>query len=160
MDIWLAEYTTGFKPQTLKSYRSHIKNHIKPSLGSVKLQQLHASTIQALYNSLLKAGNGLKPLSSKSVRNLHGVIHSALEQAVELGYIQTNPSKKCKLPKITRHEIQPLGDMTTAFLDAIKDHRYETPLLCESVHRMRQSELIGLTWDCVDFERSTIYIYR
>jgi hypothetical protein len=32
------------------------------------------------------------PLSPKTIKNLHGVLHKALKQALELGYIKFNPS--------------------------------------------------------------------
>ena len=108
------------KPKTLQLYKGDIKNYIKPALGAVKFQKLQTPAIQALYNKLLKGEGNHKPLSAKTVRNLHGVIHSALDQAVELGYTTSNPSKKCKLPKITRYEVKPLGDLTVSFMDTIK----------------------------------------
>ena len=46
LDIWAADYLGGVKPSTVVSYTGHIKNHIKPALGSVKLEALNAPTFQ------------------------------------------------------------------------------------------------------------------
>ncbi|MCL1918543.1 MAG: site-specific integrase [Peptococcaceae bacterium] len=159
-DLWISEYVSNPKPKTLQLYKGDIKNYIKPALGAVKLQKLQAPAIQTLYNKLLKGDKERKPLSAKTIKNLHGVIHSSLEQAVELNYIPYNPAKKCKLPKITRYEMKPLGDMTALFINEIKGHRYELLFLLDLFTGMRRSEIIGLSWDCVDFERSSIRIYR
>ena len=55
--------------------------------------------VQNFYNGLLspEKGNG-KPLSPKSIKNVHVVFHKALEQAVKVGYLPSNPSNACKPP--------------------------------------------------------------
>ena len=79
MDIWAADYLGGVKPATAGIYRGNIKNHIKPALGAVRLDQLHPHTVQGFVNGL-----GLSPAS---VRLAYKVLHMALEKAVELDYI-------------------------------------------------------------------------
>ena len=51
-------------------------------------------------------------------------------------------------------------DQIAAFLKAIKGHRYERVYLIALFTGMRQGEILGLTWDCIDFEKGTILIYR
>lgn len=158
LDIWLEEYTEGIKPLTKASYRRQIKNHIKPALGVVKLSTLNAPEIQSMYNRLHKAE---KPLSAKTIQNLHGVVHKALQQAVEIGYIKFNPSDACKLPRIEKKEIKPLDEQEIAlFLKAIQGHSFERIYLVDVFTGMRQGEILGLSWDCIDFEKGTVFIYR
>ena len=54
LDTWAKEYLGGVKPFTVRSYNDHIKNHIKPALGAVKLEALTTPMIQGFYNSLEK----------------------------------------------------------------------------------------------------------
>jgi integrase len=160
-DIWTSEYILYSAPKTIESYEMFTKNYIKPVLGTTKLQKLRTPAIQALYNRLLSEGGiSGKTLSVKTVKNLHGVIHSALKQAFNLGYISFNPSEKCKLPKSTRPEMKPLGNLTATFMDAIKGHQYELLYLVDLSIGLRRSEIIGLSWDCIDFNRSQIRVYR
>ena len=70
---------------------------------AAKLEDLDTHTIQLFYNSLTKSG-----LAPKTVKNIHGVLHAALEQAISNGYIHKNPTAGCKLPKVVRPEIKPL----------------------------------------------------
>ena len=65
LDIWSADYLGGVKPFTVRSYCDQIRNHIKPALGSVKLEALNAHTIQAFYNSLGAEREGKPGLSPK-----------------------------------------------------------------------------------------------
>ena len=57
------------------------------------------------------------PLSAKTVKDIHGVLHSALQQAQRNGYIRYNPSEACVLPRAEKHKLKPLDEKeTSAFL--------------------------------------------
>lgn len=79
LDIWQQEYLGGVKPYTVVSYTQHIENHIKPAMGAVKLDMLDTHTIQGFYNRLRKPKGDKPGLSPKTVKNIHGVLHSALQ---------------------------------------------------------------------------------
>ena len=161
LDIWSAEYLKGVKPTTVLNYTQHIRNHIKPAMGAVKLEALNAHTVQKFYNQLGEEHDGEPALSPKTVKNIHGVLHKALNQAVMLGYMRSNPADACTLPRIVQKEIKPLDeDATALFLDAIQGHQYETVFLVTLFTGMRQGEVLGLTWDCVDLDRGTITINK
>ena len=161
LDIWTAEYLGAVKPRTVDSYKSNIKNHIKPGLGALKLDSLNAHMIQSFYNGLGEERNGKTGVSPKTVKNIHGVLHKALQQAVANGYIRFNPADACILPKITKKEIQPLNeDQIAAFLKAIKGHRYENLFVVTLFTGMREGEALGLLWDCVNLDKSTITVNK
>ncbi len=161
LDIWSAEYPGGVKPRTVDSYKATIRTHLKPGLGAVRLESLNGHTIQGLYNSLGEPKQGTEGLSPKTVKNVHGVLHKALQQAVANGYIRFNPADACILPRITRKEIKPLDEnQITAFLKAIQGHRYEGLFLVTLFTGMREGEALGLTWDCVDLDKGTIKINK
>ena len=161
LDIWTAEYLGGVKPATALLYEQQARLYLKPALGAVKLEALAAPTIQRLYNTLSKERDGKRTLSPKSVKNIHGILHKALQQAVAVGYLRFNPADNCTLPRIERKEIQPLDDQQiSAFLKATEGHRHEILYKVALFTGMREGELLGLMWDCVDFERGTITIKR
>lgn len=156
LEIWLDTYVQfSAKPYTLDAYQRVCRNHLQPMLGADRLPALSALQIQKFYNSLLIDQN----LSPKTVRNIHGVLHRALDQAVKLGMIRNNPTNLCDLPKACRKEIYPMEqDKIELFLQAIKGHPYELLYLVTLFTGMRQGEVLGLTWGCVDFEHNTIYV--
>lgn len=154
LDIWTAEYLGSVKPRTLDNYKGVVKARIKPGLGAVKLESLTPHTIQSYYNGLSKEG-----LAPKTVKNIHGILHKALQQAVANGYIKTNPADSCILPRAVRKELKPMDeDMITAFLKAIQGHQYEQLFTVTLFTGMREGEALGLLWDCVDLAKGTITI--
>ena len=155
LDVWAAEYLEHVKSRTVYTYKSVCNLYLKPAIGPVKLTSLSAHTIQTLYNNLGRE----KGLSPKTVKNAHGVLRKALQQAVELDYLRSNPAAVCKLPRIEKPAIKPLDDdATTAFLAAIDGHRWGNLYLVTLFTGMRQGEALGLSWPSVDFEKGSILI--
>ena len=159
LDTWAKEYLGGVKPFTVRSYNDHIKNHIKPALGAVKLEALTTPMIQVFYNSLEKPRGDKPGLSPKTIRNIHGVFHKALQQAVAIGYLRFNPADACTLPRVVKKPIQPLDEVQSKeFLKAIKGNRFETLFTVTLFTGMREGEVMGLLWSCVDFDKGMIFI--
>lgn len=179
LDTWADTYLGGVKPHTVVAYKTQISNHIKPNIGAVKLEALDTPTIQQMYNKLAKTGQQVPkrdkdgelvrrggkivleaaPLSPKSIKNIHGVLHKALQQAIAAGLIRSNPADACALPRVEKAELHPLDEQETrAFLEAIQGHEFETLYLVTLFTGMREGEVLGLTWPCVNFASGTILI--
>lgn len=142
LETWLDQYLGAVKPRTADSYRTSVNIHLKPAFGGTKLTALQTSDIQALYTALQRQE---KPLSAKSLRNLHGVLHKALQQAMELGYIRSNPAAPCKLPKVEKAMIRPLdAPQIRALMQAVQGHRFEYVFLVTLFTGMREGEVQGL----------------
>ena len=155
MDIWAKEYLVGVKEGTAYSYRAVIRNHIKPALGAIRLDALTPHMIQSFYNS--KMGTD----AAKSIKNCHGMLHAALKQAVLNGYIPTNPTDASIRPRIEKKEMHPMDEyMITDFLEAIRGEEYEYLFFVALFTGMRKGELLGLTWEAVDFARGTVLVSK
>lgn len=138
LNTWISEYTADWKPLTVSNYSKQIKQHLIPRLGAAKLEDLDTHTIQLYYNSLTKSG-----MAPKTVKNIHGVLHAALEQAISNGYIHKNPTAGCKLPKVVRPEIKPLEPEEIArMLKEAKKDAYDNLFIVAMFTGMRQGELL------------------
>lgn len=153
---WLDEYAKdSTKPHTFDHYVAICENHIIPEIGSVRLQNVTTSQLQRLYKDLLRKKN----LSAKTIRNIHAVIHPALQQAVKERILTSNPAEDCVLPRYVKPKIKPFeDDDVRAFLTEIKGNRFENLFYLTLFSGARQSEVLGLTWDCVNFNDNTILI--
>lgn len=162
LTIWAEEFCGAVKPRTKTLYEKTIDYRIRPYLGHIALFKLNPATIQKFYNDAL-AGNveGKDAISAKTVRNLHGIIHKALQQAVEIGYLKVNPAGACVLPKAQKAQINPLDEsQTQSFIEAIKRDPFQRLFLLALFTGMREGEILGLTWEAVDFSAGTINIFQ
>lgn len=157
LQIWLRDYIGNVKPATVKSYTDHVKMNIVPYIGKTQLGKLSPAMIQSMYNTLQRE----KGLSPKTIKNVHGVLHRALTQAQKMGYIRLNPLDAVTLPRIEKKQIKPMDDEDlTRFLKEIKGNPYESVFFVTVFTGLRQGEVLGLTWDCVNFEQNTLYINK
>ncbi len=158
---WLTHYCNNIKGSTLTSYHTAVKLHINRVLGDIRLTELTSEDVQLFVNSL-SMGVGIdEPMSPKSVKNIHGVLHKCLTVAVNAKHIQENPANLTILPRVVKPDIQPLTpEQLQRFLTAIRGHSKELLFTVAVFTGLRQAELIGLTWDCIDFDAGSIYVYR
>ena len=161
MDIWSKQYLGGVKESTVAAYNATIRTHIKPGIGAIRLDALDTHLVQSFYNGLREPTKDRDAVSPKTVKNVHGILHKALQQAVANGYIRFNPTNSCILPRVEKKELQPLDEAETKlFLDAVKGHRFELLFTFTLFSGLREGEALGLTWDRVDFMRGTILISK
>lgn len=161
MDLWSDNYLGGVKDSTYAAYNATIRTHIKPGLGAIRIDSLDTHMVQSFYNSLREPTERRDAVSPKTVKNVHGILHKALQQAVANGYIRINPTNSCVLPRIEKKELRPLDEAETKmFLDAIKGHQFESLYTFVLFSGLREGEALGLTWDRVDFIRGTILISK
>ncbi len=140
---------------TQVSYKRILDKHILPALGKVKLTDLNHRQVQRFVTSL----SAQKGLSTKTVRNIHGVLHNMLESAVRDELLLRNVSERCSLPRVTQHQVRAI---TTAelsrFLHAIDGKQFRNIFFIDIFSGLRLSEILGLRWDDVDFDYDCIYV--
>ena len=170
LDTWLEHYARPvMRATTYNNYETLIRLHIKPYIGKVKLNKLTTLQIQKLYNRLLTDGRFDRPeakdqpkgLSSKTVRNIHTVIHSDCEKAIMERLLAVNPTKGRRLPKKERTEMKvlPPEKLADFFREAKETGVFELYYLDLSTG-LRRGELLGLKWSDINFENRTLEVKR
>lgn len=156
VDTWRKVYADDIKDTTQARYDIDIRLRILPDLGKIRLSDLKPMMIRELYNTAVADG-----LSGKSVKNLHGTLHRLLQDAVDNEIIGRNVADGVKIPKTAKQaeEMKPLkDDKVPLFLDRIHGTKYEAVFYVDLFTGMREGEILGLTWENVDFERKRITI--
>lgn len=94
---WLDLARPSLGPQTLRSYRGLLDNHILPALGARPLRQIQTADLDKLCHDLVKR----RGLSTSSVRRVHTVVHRAFQQGVRWKWVRVNPASLVSLPKLS-----------------------------------------------------------
>ena len=162
MTNWLANVVAAnVKPTSLQAYRSYFKNQIAPHLGAVKVQDLTPAMLDKWIHSLQKAG-----LAYKSIVVIHAFLHNALNYAVyPAQLISSNPAAYIKAPKNAPKNVVKRTIISQEQFKALID-KYPfgssmyIPLLLLYHTGMRLGEVLGLTWDDVDFAAGKISLHQ
>lgn len=156
---------------TFHDYKQYCTQDITRSLGLIKLKDLRLARINAFYCQLLDSGRG-----EATVRYIHRVLHSALSDAIKLGYIGYNPADHANLPNKTSHhsmvemkakdylatgqlddeivpeEIHVLTEVQVSqFIIAAMDSPYYALFDLAPITGMRAGELMGLMKKDIEF---------
>jgi integrase len=144
---------------TYVKYKKLIK-YIVAELGNVWLQKLTPEQVRRFYTRLgKKKEDGGRGLSSKTIHEVHGVLHLALENAVRWSYVSRNVCDLVKPPRIVSREPTPLTlEQAQALLETVREHRLEVLLAVAVVTGMRRGELVALRWSNIDFKRKTLLV--
>ncbi|MCT4612496.1 MAG: site-specific integrase [Clostridia bacterium] len=154
LEEWYKTKKLTIRKSTIRSYETII-SRIRDDVGTVKLKQLKPMHIQQFYNRLLEK------ISVKTVKNTHGVLHTALKHAVKMGLIPTNPTEFVDLPKYKKPEISVFTkEQINLFLDYIKDEEYYLSFLLALTTGIRKGELLGLKYEDIDTAENVINIRR
>jgi integrase len=157
LDRWLSDAVRGtVRESTYSRDKYLVTNHVKPSIGRVKLKNLNARLLQSLYRERLDSG-----LSSSTVQKIHHVLHKALTQAMRWDLIPRNPADSVKAPTPAPKEMHPLSVLETRqLLEAARGDRLEA-LYVLAIHTgMRRGELLALKWADVDLDLATVRVRR
>jgi integrase len=142
------------KPRTHKRYKELIDLHVIPLVGKVPVARLTPQQLQAVYAKALSGG-----LSTTTVRQVHAVMHKALQQACAWGAVGRNVADLVDVPPIDRTEMQVLApDQARSFLEAAKGTRFEALFVLAVTSGMRQGELLGLRWEDIELDRGLVTV--
>jgi integrase len=155
LEQWLEEvHKPTLRIGTYKGYRRYLDKHIFPVLGHIPVQKLTPQKVQAFYTRKQQEG-----LSAKSVNNIHGMLHKALDHAVRWGLAPRNVCDAVSLPKQRRRDIQPLTEkQARQLLASAQGHKLEGLLILAVTTGMREGELLALKWQDINFEARSLHI--
>ena len=157
---FLADHAKNVHANTIKSYRSIYTHHIAPVIGSLKLRDIRARTLQNILNDKKEAG-----LSRSTVSSIHAVIKIMFTYASDFcEYIDKNPAQNLHIPKYTEppkvvHSFTP-DQVAEIFAAFPRGHQYFLPLAISYHTGARFGECCAITWQDVDFEAMEISINK
>ena len=118
------------------------------------MKDLKPVHIQKFYDSLYKKG-----LTGNTILHYHANIRKALDNAMKLDIIPSNPADKIERPKKEQFigNCYNLEELQILF-EKSKGDPLEIVILLASFYGLRRSEVLGLKWSAFDFINNTITI--
>lgn len=139
-------------PKTAAGYRSIYRTHLD-GIGDVKLDDLNPAMLQAHY---ARKREGRAP---STVRGIHRFFHVVLEEAVTHMILPRNPSNGIRGMKVPDHEMLVMReDEIPRFLEAAREHRLHALWFLAMSTGMRESELLGVRWQDIDFKQGIVRV--
>ncbi|TJY42675.1 site-specific integrase [Cohnella pontilimi] len=162
IEDWKVKYAEKqLEALTYRNYMFHIKNHILPFFGHMRLDQVKALHVVSFLTSLSsptarKDGQD-KLLSSSTIQYIYRVLRNIFNVAVEWRVINHNPVADVKKPKVTLKEVNVFSEEEVASVfTALESEPLEWRLLITLALTlgMRRGELLALEWPQVDLENA------
>ena len=150
---FLEKYKINLSITTYNCYMRTSKKYIIPLLGDIKLCDIRPIHIQNYVDDLV----GL--LSPKTIKIHLNILNLAFKRAYRLKLIKENPVQFVEIPKSKKfkNEIYTPEDMRI-LLEKCHGTSLELPIIIASGLGLRVSEILGLTWNNIDFNDFTITV--
>jgi integrase len=161
-ELWLQSRTNAnLEPATLAPYRSHVRLHINPLLGAVRLSQLTAPMVRNFEDRL--AAQGRSPAMVHRVMvSLGSIVADAFErglvaQNVVRGRPQRTRRSDRRKPKLLAGTHIPTPNEIRNLIPHLQG-RWRPLFLVAAFTGLRASELCGLRWDDVDLKHGELHV--
>lgn len=167
--LWYETYSKpNLRFSTADSYKVILEKHIIPAIGGIKLRQLTALHIQQMYNHAKEQGRVRRwekttdlSLANSTVRRIHMVLNSCLQQALKERIIPYNPCESCRVPKLEKKEMTIIPpEKVGAYLRAAEEYGVLPIFYLELTSGLRRGELLGLQWSDLDPENQLITVNK
>lgn len=152
---WLLSIQNTIEENTYDSYKvivNKICDYFEDK--NIFLNDLKPVEIQKFYTFLYS-----KELTRNTVLHYHNVIRKALQTALKLDLILSNPADRVERPKKEQFigSFYSQSELNTLFT-LIKDDPLKLVIYLASFYGLRRSEVLGLKWEAFNFEDKTITI--
>ncbi|MCL6707444.1 site-specific integrase [Pseudomonas sp. R2.Fl] len=167
--LWIkSARAAGLERATIEDYERHLRMHIVPFIGASKLTGLSIARIRAFEDKLREAGR-----SPVMVKKALVSLGSLLADAQERGLVGRNVVRDMKGRRGSGEKRQekrqkgrlkigvdiPTREEVKALLGALTG-RWRPLILTAAFCGLRASELRGLRWEDVDFEKGRIRVHQ
>ena len=156
-EFWITNIIGDLAPNTRRNYRERYRHNIQPVLGKMRLVDVKPMYCKIVLNRMEATYAG------STIRQTYIAMGTMFKSAVMNGLINKHPMDGVRFNKPVR-AVDDINFLTVheqeQFLAVAKrSHNYlQFALILET--GLRTGELIGLTWDAIDWERRTLTVNK
>ena len=156
-DFWIGNIVSDLAPNTIRNYRERYEHNIRPVIGKLKITDVKPMHCKLVFNRMNETYAG------GTIRQTYITMGTMFRAAVDNDILTRHPMDGVKYTKPMKaaDDIKYFTvDEQNAFLEAAKSsHNYhQFALILET--GLRVGEVIGLTWDCIDWEKRTLTVNK
>ena len=160
-ELWIKSGTaTGLERSTLTAYRTHVRLHINPMLGNVRLSQLTAPMVRAFEDRLGTTRS--QAMVHRVLVSLGGIVADAMERGLVAQNVVRGRKRRRRTGEQRRTKLQVGLDIPSpSEIRAVIPHlrgRWRPLFLVAVFAGLRSSELRGLRWSDVDLKRGEVHV--
>ena len=157
-DKWISDVAAnGAERSTIRMYQMHVKAHIAPRIGSLRLAKLTQGHVVQLRDSLLQGERKLSHATAHKV----WVSFKSLLRSARCAHLADNITIK-KSPRgqelESGRDIPSPDEVKRIIAAAGDDMKLATLLRTAALTGLRASELLGLRWHDVDLKRQEVHV--
>lgn len=155
IEDWLERSKANLQESSYGSYQLQVKAISKYFREKgIKLLDLKPIDISNYYRWMEKQGKSVQVRE-----HFHVNIRKCLQSAVKADLIPSNPADKIERPKSPKHTAKFYDNrMLKELFDKIKGDRFEYIYKITALYGLRRSEMLGLKWKNIDFDKNMILI--
>lgn len=153
-DKWLPRQL-HLKPGTVTTYRSHLRNHVYPLLGSRRVGEVKRPDVKNFV-----AAVAAKALAPSTVKTIYSVLQALFMAAADDEVIAVSPCRRIKLPPAPHELVEPLPASAVLALYGAIEGRWKPAVALGAGAGLREGEALGLTVPRVDFLRRKIHVRK
>lgn len=156
---WLDHHKYSIASTSFVEYRNIIDRVIIPYFNECEkgltLFDLEPQHIQNLYRYRMdEHGTG-----ARTIVKYNAIIHRALDFAVKMKRIKTNPADSVELPKVVEHRADfYTADELKTLIEKSRGTALETVIMLAAWFGLRRGEILGLRWSCIDFDNKILSV--
>ncbi|WP_312128497.1 tyrosine-type recombinase/integrase [Lysinibacillus capsici] len=162
-NMWVEQYENGVEESTFVKTIGIFKNHILPAMGTYKVDKIDIATCQKHVNHWAK--------KLKRFRMVKSYAAKVLDYAIKHGYIDKNPFTLVEMPKKRKQIVLDEAEFENFYereqlIKLLQSFEQQDNLMVYTIFHvlsysgMRKGEVLALTWNDINFERSDIRINK
>jgi integrase len=159
--LWFDEKKLEWRPSYQIKVRIILEKYLMKHFGHRALTAINRADVLAFRASLAKVNHGKanNTLSATRINSIMMTLHMILEEASKR-YKFENPSEDIKNLKLSKREIMPFSlSEVWLFINNVRED-YKNYYTVRFFTGMRTSEIDGLLWQDIDFNRKEIHVRR